>query len=73
MCMDVLPSCMCTMYMLVPPEARKGHWSPWNWSYRLESPCMWWESNLSPPEEQPVLLTAESPAPEGEYFKVFCF
>ncbi|XP_076400345.1 tRNA N(3)-cytidine methyltransferase METTL6 isoform X2 [Peromyscus maniculatus bairdii] len=53
--MPILHSC------LVPMEAR-GYQVPWNGSYRLlslEPLYGYWESNLCPPEKQPVLLTTE--------------
>ena len=53
-CMYTCPSCLC----LVPTEALRGHWIPWNWSYRCcEPPYGFWELNPSPLQEQLVLLT----------------
>jgi hypothetical protein len=51
--MCVCARCAC----LVPGEARRGHWIPWNWSYRGLQAAMWL-LGIKPPEE-PVLLTAE--------------
>lgn len=41
-----------------------GNISPWNWNYRFHVTvsrhvCGCWESNLGPPEEQPVIPTTE--------------
>jgi hypothetical protein len=35
--MDVCVSHMC----LVPAELRRGHWIPWNWSYRQLLAALW--------------------------------
>ena len=43
--------------MLGRPET---HQIPWNWNYRWLRATLWyWELNLGPLEEQPVLLTDE--------------
>lgn len=35
MYVDILPACLSVYHLwLVPAEASRGHWSPWNWSYR---------------------------------------
>lgn len=45
---------------LVPTEGRKGIGSPGiGVTVDCELPCGFWELNLCPLEEQPVLLTAE--------------
>lgn len=46
---------------LLSSEGRREHWMPWNWSYRwLWTAIYFWESNLGPLEEQPVLFTTET-------------
>lgn len=54
----------CTPRLWVPEEARRGHWSPWNWNYRwlwiARRGCS--ELNLSPLEEQKALLTTRPSA-----------
>ena len=51
--------CVLCVY-LVTEEAREVHWGLRNWSMNsYETPCVCWESNLDPLQEQRVLLTAE--------------
>lgn len=54
--MYVFTSCVC----LVSMETRRQHWTAWNWSYKCEPLCEWWDSNSGLQEEQPVFLSAES-------------
>lgn len=51
---------VCVPYAcLVPMKVKRGHQTHWNWNFTwLEPPCGSWELNHSPPQEQPVLLTA---------------
>jgi hypothetical protein len=53
---------MCTMCVcLVPMEASRECWIPWNWSCRWLGVTVWtWELNLDLLEEQPMLLTTET-------------
>lgn len=58
---SVLPESRCSMHV-VPAEARRGHWIPWNWSYtavncKLPRGC--WELNPEPLQKKQVLLTTE--------------
>jgi len=58
----ILSKCLCVHHMLCSNhESQERHWIPWDLSYR----CLWvcmkvLEIQLSPPEEQSVLLTTES-------------
>lgn len=41
---SVLPTCMCVCALhvcMVPTEARRGHWIPWDWRYRQLKSTMW--------------------------------
>jgi hypothetical protein len=42
----------------------------WDWSYSCELLFECWELNLSPPEEQPVLLTAEPSLQPPVHFSI---
>lgn len=45
--------CMCTMLMQESIAIKKGHWSPWNWSYKwCVSPCVCREWNPGLRKEQ---------------------
>ena len=55
--MFYLHVCLCTTRMCTT-EAREGSRSPGTWvTHSCELLCKCWELNLSPLEEQPVLLT----------------
>lgn len=57
--MVVLPGCMslCTV-CVVAAEARRGCWTPLDWSYRRLCAHMWfWRLNPCSLEEHSVLLT----------------
>lgn len=70
--------CMCFMLMfvyyvcvcLVAMEARRGPWSPRDWSYSCKPSSGCWESNLGPLQEQRVIFTAEL-VPAGNTFSFF--
>jgi len=53
MFIDALPVCVCEGIGSHGPEITDGY----------ELPCGFWEMNLGPSEEQPVLLTVE-PSPQ---------
>lgn len=53
-CLNILIKCISVC--LIPMEARKGHWIPWNWSTEADLPCGCWELNRALLEEQPMFL-----------------
>lgn len=63
MCMSF--ACMCNMCMQISEEARRGWWSPWNWS-----PCEPTElvTNSNPLQKQQVLWTTEPPVQLAQFF-----
>ena len=50
---------MYTRVVQLPTEARRGHWTHWNWGYNHEPLCGCQERNSSPPEDLPGLFTPE--------------
>lgn len=61
-CVSVLPACVCVSYVFqVLEEAKGGHGSPWDWSYRGLSAvtCVLWDPNLGPLQENRALLSAD--------------
>lgn len=58
----VFVQCAC----LVPEEVRRGFWLPWDWNNRQLCHVGARKPNVSPQEEQPVLLTI-SPASTLDY------
>lgn len=65
MCTNVLPVYVYVPHKcLVPTEARRGHWLPWNWSYRLLWISLWvsgTEPRSSPKAANAALSHSSSP------------
>lgn len=60
--MEVLAACMPVQNLgAVLEEVRRGHWDPWDCSYKqCKQPCVCWELNFGPLEEQSMFLTIKS-------------
>lgn len=68
MCMGMLSACIMYNICAVPDKARRGRQIPGtSVTYSCELPCGFWDSNLSPLEEQFVLLTTKPPLQSHEW------
>lgn len=65
-CMHMCAPCVC----LMPLEARRELWVPWNWvTGSCEPTCGYWGPNPSTLEEQRVFLTLFSASKGYEFFE----
>lgn len=58
--------CICTMYIQVPTEDRRGFGVPWNWCHKGLWAAMWvlrMEADSSPRAEDTLHLQAIFPVP----------